>query len=156
MKCHIHITSIKRIPWLKGQIHALVSAEVGQPCNFRASAQNFCCEQWLSNFPTRLVLYCLIFKWFTNNTFTFRASLQYLACITPLYRGENKDEGPQFPLPPDALLQTPYAEFSEHLLSSQYGSIDFAAAKHSLLHIHHPMRLKLCLGNSYLTCPASH
>lgn len=146
MKCHTCITSIKRIPGLKGHIHVLVSAEVGQPYNF-SFLKDFCCEQWLSNFPTRIFLYHHISKLFANNTFICRAFLQYLACITPLYRGKNRqDTCPQFPLPPDTLLQTPYAVFSEHLLSSQYNSIGFADAEHpALLHIR-PMRLKCVWG----------
>lgn len=143
MKYHTHITSIKRTPWLKGQIHVLVSAEVGQqPCNFRASAQDFCCEQWLPNFPTRFFLYCHVSKCFTNSTFTHRASLQYLVCVTPFYRAEKKQ--------PNAcsfhcLLMLNFRHLKlnlQNMLGSQYNSSDFAAAEQpAFLHIH-PTRCK--------------
>lgn len=142
MKYHTRITSIERTPWLKGQIHVLVSAEVGQqPCNFRASAQDFRCEQWLSNFPTRSFLYRHVSKCFTNSTFTCRASLQYLVCITPFYRAEKRQpNGHSF----HCLLMLNFRHLKlnfQSMLGSQHNPSDFAAEQPPFLHIH-PTRHK--------------
>lgn len=80
MKCHTHITSIKRIPGLKGSDPRVSNCWTRTVLQFqlRIAVEN----TDFPIFPQDFSYITMYLKCFADHTFTFRASPQYFVCIT--------------------------------------------------------------------------